>query len=267
MKRLVGKFAAGIMTAAMVISSMAITVMAEGETTAATAETTAAAADTGAAANSVEVALYLKESYGDWSFGDIEASEWSEPVSDSLVIQSDGTYTFTLKDINIPADNLCLCYLKDVAVYGETATASNVPADIVITTDSVKANGRDLEVADGVRTGLFDGVFDVAYTNDWTETDCVVDFNQITENITSIEVTITVSGLGGDPVTLSTDPTVEAETTAAETTAEVAATTAASDSSSDDDSDSSNGTVIAVIVVVAVVAVAGVVTVIARKKK
>lgn len=179
----------------------------------------AAAEDTG---YSVDVALYLKESYNEWSWNSDDGGLWSEPASEAVTITSDGRFSLKLEGLNIPGANLCLCYIKDAAVFNKTATASNVPEDIVVVTEKVIVNGKSMRVGTPERTGLRDNAFDVCYHNEWAESDSDVDFTSF-DSISTIEVIFTVSGLGGD-----FDTNIEA--TATPTEAPTA--TPASDSSS-----------------------------------
>lgn len=161
-----------------------------------------------------EVALFLKESYADWSFGDMDPSEWSVPQSESVYVTTDGRYVVELKDLVIPVENLCLCYIKDVDAEYNGLKESRLPADVKIVTEKIVLNdSRTVTPYDNVRTGLKDGkVFDVCYENDWTPDDCTVDFSKVTE-LNSIKVTFTVSGLGGTYVDMDPQPETEATTT------------------------------------------------------
>lgn len=216
----------------------------------------------------VEVALYLMESNDEWSFGDAELTEWSEPVSESVFIDKDGTYRLSLKDLQIPADKLCLCYIKDVAAYPKdsTVTHSNVPDDIMIITDEFFVNGRKMSVDPKVRTGLKQGIFDIAYHNDWAEDDCCVNF---TTDISSIDITFTVTGITGEPGAIKFEPTPTAAP--AEATSDSANSTPTTNTSSnnatEESSSSTNLPLIIGIVVAAVLVVGVVVYILARKKK
>ncbi len=87
-------------------------------------------------------------------------------------------------------------------------------------------NDVALNVASGVRTGLFD----VAYHNDWREEDNVVDFTK-QGTITSIEVTVKVEGLTqtstGTGTTETAAPSSDGSTTGSgSTTTDTTATAA-----------------------------------------
>lgn len=157
-----------------------------------------------------EVALFMKESYNDWSFGDMDPGEWSIPQSESVYVKSDGRYVVELTDLVIPLDNLCLCYIKDVDAEYNGLSRSNLPENVEIITESIVLNGsRTVTPEENVRTGLKNGtIFDICYENDWDPSDCTVDFSKVTE-INSIKVTFTVSGLGGTYVDMA--PAVEEE--------------------------------------------------------
>ncbi len=154
-----------------------------------------------------EVALFMKESYEEWSFGDMDPAEWSIPQSESVYVTTDGRYVVELTDLVIPIDNLCLCYIKDVDAEYNGLTRSNLPDDVQIITEKIVLNdSRTVTPEENVRTGLKKGtVFDVCYENDWTPDDCTVDFSKVTE-INSIRVTFTVTGLGGTYVDMDPQP-------------------------------------------------------------
>lgn len=188
----------------------------------ATEDTETTAATTGE--YGIDMALYTKESSTEWSFGEMAASEWSEPLTEPVHIDKDGTYTLKLTDLKIPQENLCLLYLKDVLAYpaDSTVTTSNVPEDLMVITDVLKINDQQLTVRDNVRTGLKEGIFDVCYVNQWDENDCCID---VPLNVESIEITFTVTGITGEPGAIKYEaPTTEAVTTTpAETTSEASA--------------------------------------------
>lgn len=157
-----------------------------------------------------EVALFMKESYDEWSFGDADPGEWSIPQSESVYVTSDGRYVVEITDLVIPIDNLCLCYIKDVDAEYNGLKRSNLPEDVQIITEKIVLNdSRTVTPEENVRTGLKKGaVFDICYENDWTPDDCTVDFSKVTE-INSIRVTFTVSGLGGTYVDMDPQPEEE----------------------------------------------------------
>ncbi len=157
-----------------------------------------------------EVALFMKESYNDWSFGDMDPGEWSIPQSESVFVTTDGRYVVELTDLVIPLDNLCLCYIKDVDAEYNGLKMSNLPADVEIITEKIVLNGsRTVTPEENVRTGLKKGtIFDICYENDWDPDDCTVDFSKVTE-INSIKVVFTVSGLGGTYVDMDPEVTID----------------------------------------------------------
>ena len=158
----------------------------------------------------VSVTLYLMESNNDWSWlgGKCDKPEdWSEPASEPVYITEDGTYTLSLTDLEIPADTLMLCYIKDTEAYnqGNSYKRSNVPEDLMVITDVFKVNGSEKQVDSSlVRTGLQKGIFDVAYRNNWNEGDNCVNFTGV---INSIEITFTVTGITGEPGAIKYEPT------------------------------------------------------------
>lgn len=217
----------------------------------------------------VEVALYLKENTNDWSFGDMDPGEWSEPTSESVFIDKDGTYRLSLKDLVIPGDNLCLCYIKDVAAFpaDSTVTHSNVPDDLMIITDEFFVNGKKVSVDPKVRTGLKKGIFDIAYQNDWADEDCCVNF---LGNVSTIDITFTVTGITGEPGSIKFEPTPtpapvaeETSDTTSSTPAKDTATTGSTDSASTPNNLPLIIGVAAAVVILAVV----VIFILAKKKK
>lgn len=162
----------------------------------------------------VNVALYTKECTDDWSWNSDDLTEWTEPQTEPIEITTDGEFSLKLTDLQIPGDKLCLCYLKDADVYAQKAKNSTLPKDVIITTEKLLVNDESVEIGDKVRTGLFDGVFDVAYHNDWRDLDNVVNFVNFS-SIHSIEVIFSVKGLGGEFTTNIKETTKPTTTQAA----------------------------------------------------
>jgi hypothetical protein len=235
---------------------------------------TATEAATTPAPYGVEVALYLMESNEEWSYGDQAAKDWSEPKSESVFITEDGTYTLSLTDLEIPTANFMLCYIKDVAAYPKDTkvTHSNVPDDLMVITDVFKVNGSVKTVSENVRTGLKKGIFDVAYHNEWDKNDNNVEFNK---DVTSVELTFTVTGITGEPGAIKyapptevpATPTVAAVTTTTDTSATDATATDTAAASNTSDDDKSGSTLPIVIGIAAVLVLAIVLIIIFRKKK
>ncbi len=267
MKKSFGKFLTLLSAAAVLLPAMQFTAFASETDTAAT-PTPAAITDTAQvtpAAYGIEVALYLMESNNDWSYGDIDPTEWSEPKSESVYITEDGTYTLSLTDLDIPSENFMLCYLKDVAAYPKDTevTHSNVPDDLMVITDVFKVNGSVKTVNDKVRTGLKKGIFDIAYHNNWDENDNCVDFLQ---TVNSVEITFTVTGITGEPGAIKYEPT-QAPTPTVAAAANITDTAAAPASTAEEDSASGNRTGLIIGIVIAVIAVAAIIVIFLTRKK
>lgn len=279
MKKKLIKVLSTIFLMVVILSTIQSTVFATsatpttGATSAATPTVTATDVVTTPAAYGVEVALYLMESNNNWSWMGGQwklPSDWSEPKSESVFIKEDGTYTLSLKDLDIPSENFMLCYIKDVSKYPKdsTVTHSNVPDDTMIITDVFKVNGMTKEVnASKVRTGLKDGIFDIAYRNNWDPNDDCVDFST---TVKSIDITFTVTGITGAPGAIKYEPT-QAPTAAvtaaatADNTSNTTATSASSDGSSTDGTSVNYLTTI--IICIASTAVLAVIAIILLKKK
>lgn len=263
MRKRFGKILTAVMVMAIALSMMQFSAFASESDTNATAtpavEATGAAATPGA--YKVEVALYLMEANDNWSFGKEKPKTWSEPKSESVFIKEDGTYTFSLKDLDIPSDKFMLCYLKDVAAYpkGSKVTHSNVPDNVMIITDELRVNGSKKEVNNKVRTGLKKGIFDICYHNNWDDNDNSVIFDT---TVNTIDVTITVTGITGKPGAIKFEPTKSAATP----------TIAAAETVGNADPDTTNnksGNVVTIIIGLAAALVIAVVliVVIGKKKK
>lgn len=227
----------------------------------------------------VSVALYLMESNNEWSwpYGKWDKpDDWSEPASEPVYITEDGTYTLSLTDLQIPADTLMLCYIKDTEAYeqGNSYKRSNLPDDVMIITDVFKVNGSEKSVDSNVRTGLKGGLFDVCYRNNWADEDNHVVFTGV---INSIEVTFTVTGITGEPGAIKYEPTqppVEEkaeETAQTETQApaeEKAEETAAADNEVKEESSGlADYLPIVIGAVIAVVVIVVIIVVVVKKKK
>lgn len=211
MKKKVCKILSVMLTMILVLCAMQFTALAsEVEAEVVTEDLTESSevADT-SASYGVNVALYLMESNNDWSWMGgkwDKPDDWSEPATEPIYITEDGTYTLSLTDLQIPADTLMLCYIKDADAYaqGNAYKQSNVPEDLMVITDVFKVNGSTKQVDSSmVRTGLQKGIFDVAYRNNWNpEDDCV----SFTTDINSIEITFTVTGITGEPGAIKYEP-------------------------------------------------------------
>lgn len=265
MKTKCSKVFIALMVMTLTLSMMQLTAFATTTDTNTTPVPSVSVTDTAAPSEpyGVEVALYLMESSEDWSYGDIAPKEWSEPKSESVFITEDGTYTVSLTDLQIPADKFMLCYIKDVAAYPKdtTVTHSNVPDNLMVITDVFKVNGSTKKVNDKVRTGLKKGLFDIAYRNDWDDNDNCVDFNQ---DISSIEITFTVTGITGEPGAIKYEPT-KAPTPTVVAAAAVSDTT--SDSAKTEAKTAPSTLPIILGGIAAVLVIAVVVIIVVRKKK
>lgn len=226
----------------------------------------------------VNVALYLMENNNEWSWMGgkwDKPDDWSEPASEPVYITEDGTYTLSLTDLDIPAETLMLCYIKDVDAYiqGNEYKKSNLPDDVMIITDVFKVNGSTKEVdSSKVRTGLKKGLFDVAYRNNWDENDDCVSF---TTAINSIEIIFTVTGITGEPGAIKYEPTPPPTPTTAPTpTEEPAAQEDTIDEVVDtqaevteDTATSENKLPIIIGVVIAIIIVGTIIAIVVKKKK
>lgn len=191
----------------------------------------------------LETALYVGNSV-----------DWNTVKSDSVNIAIGNEYTYSISGLDIAPDKLTVIYIKDVAVENKEAEKSDIDP-VKVTFTSVKINGNEVAVKEGVPTGLNDsGAFDIALFNIWG--DSFIDLPE--ENINSVEIAIKLEAADEEP-----EPT-PAESTEEETTAN------ALDPDNDNASASSSNpenqpTGIAIAIVPAVLAAAGVV--ISKKRK
>lgn len=192
----------------------------------------------------LETALYVGNS-----------ADWVTVKSDSVNIAIGNEYTYSVSGLDIAPDKLTVIYIKDVAVENEEAEESDIDP-VKVTFTSVKINGNEVAVKEGVPTGLNkSSAFDIALYNIWG--DSFIDLPE--ENINSVEIAIKVEA--GEPAPADTDPE---ETTAEETTAN--ALDPDNDNAAAFNSNSENQpTGIAIAIVPAVLAAAGVV--ISKKRK
>lgn len=149
---------------------------------------------------------------------------WVTAASDPVTVNADGEYTVKLTGLSINPDDLTVIYVKDVLVYSEEKTASDLPADIKILTKSIKINGEEVPLKEGYATTLTDaGAFDVCWYNIWDVHYITID----TAIITDVEVTFEVvtDGAAAPAPEADTTPTPEAAPEA--TTAPAAETPAA----------------------------------------
>ncbi len=214
---------------------------------------------------SVNVALYTKECCDEWSWNSDDPTEWTEPQTDAIHIDSDGRYALKLEGLQVPSEKLCLCYIKDADVYAKKIKKSNLPKDIKVNTEKVIVNGESLPINDYARTGMLDDAFDVAYHNDWKDDDNAVDFTAV-ETVESIEVIFTVEGLGGEYTT----NIEEGEDTTGASADTANSDTASSDvqNAGTDATTTQNKSMVPLVagIAIAVVVVAGVIIVVKKRK-
>ena len=195
--------------------------------------------------------------------------DWAIVNSESVFVAIDNEYTYSISDLDIAPDNLTVIYIKDVAVENEEATSSDIDP-VKVTVTSLKINGTEVAVKEGVPTGLNkDGVFDIAFYNIWG--DSFIDLPE--ENINSVEISVKVEKADAEVPAESTpadttdpDATEDPDATDETTTADDAvAGTGEGTGTPTGTGDNNQPTGIAIAVVPAVIAAAGVI--VAKKRK
>ncbi|MDE6725735.1 MAG: hypothetical protein K2J79_09035 [Ruminiclostridium sp.] len=207
------------------------------------------------ATEGLETALYVGNSV-----------DWNIVSSESVFVAIGNEYTYSVSGLDIAPDKLTVIYIKDVAVENKEAEKSDIDP-VKVTVTSLKINGNEVAVKEGVPTGLNEnGVFDIAYFNTWG--DSFIDLPE--ENINSVEITVKVEKADPAPVdTEATDPeatdpeATDPEATNPEDTSAAAAGTG--DSTPTGTGDNNQPTGIAIAIVPAVIAAAGVI--VAKKRK
>ncbi len=200
---------------------------------------------------------------------------WATVKSEKVNVAIGNEYTYSLTGLDIEPSTLTVMYIKDVAAMdlpeGTDPEASKIDP-VKVTFTSVKINGKDITVKEGMSTGLDkNGIFDFALYNTWGTS--YIDLPE--ENINTVEITIKVeaaeepvesSSSSEEPVESSSSSEEPAESTSESSATEASVaevTTGAGTTAPADDKNQPTG--IALAVIPAVVAAAGVI--VAKKRK
>ncbi len=193
---------------------------------------------------------------------------WATVKSEKVNVAIGNEYTYSLTGLDIEPSTLTVMYIKDVAAMdlpeGTDPEASKIDP-VKVTFTSVKINGKDITVKEGMSTGLDkNGIFDFALYNTWGTS--YIDLPE--ENINTVEIAIKVEAAEIPEETTSEEteaPETEASATEASATEASATevTTGAGTTAPADDKNQPTG--IALAVIPAVVAAAGVI--VAKKRK